>query len=177
MSFGENLQAARKKKGLSQEELAEVLEVSRQAVSRWEMNEGYPEAEKLMALSTALEVSLDHLLLDKSSAGQGTTGANSTGRIMVHSSHTQAAASCYKFTCEKMLLPSKKEPKFALSGVDSHGFWGDSHVLLGWYKDEESVQKEIREIMSAMERGEGVYLLQYDVKVRSHGLGIEVEEP
>lgn len=181
MSFGENLQAARKRKGLSQEDLAGMLEVSRQAVSRWEMNEGYPEAEKLIALSTALEVSLDHLLLDKSPAeppaGQGTTGANSTGRIMVHSSHTQAAASCYKFTCEKILLPSKKEPKFALSGVDSHGFWGDSRVLLGWYMDEESVQKEIRQIMSAMERGEGVYLLQYDVKVRSHGLGIEVEEP
>lgn len=181
MSFGENLQAARKKRGLSQEDLAGMLEVSRQAVSRWEMDEGYPEAEKLIALSTALEVSLDYLLLDKSPveppAVQGATGANSMGRIMVHSAHTRTAASCYKFTCDKVLLPSKKEPKFALSGVDGHGFWGESRVLLGWYRDEESVQKEIREIMAAMGRGEFFYLLQYDVKVRSRGLNIEVEEP
>ena len=180
MSFGENLQAVRKRKGLSQEELAEILAVSRQAVSRWEMNEGYPETEKLIALSAALDVSLDHLLLDKAppeepSANQAAP-VNGTGRIMVHSAHTQAAASCYKFTCDKILLPSKKEPKFALSGVDGHGFLGDSHVLLGWYVDEESVQKEIREIMSAMERGEFFYLLQYDVKVRSRGLNIEVAE-
>ena len=45
MSFGENLQTIRKEKRLSQEALAEILGVSRQAVSKWELGEGYPEAD------------------------------------------------------------------------------------------------------------------------------------
>ena len=43
MSFGENLQRLRKQHQLSQEGLAELLGVSRQAVSKWELGEGYPE--------------------------------------------------------------------------------------------------------------------------------------
>ena len=48
MSFSENLQMIRKKNQLSQKELAELLGVSRQAVSKWELGEGYPEVEKLL---------------------------------------------------------------------------------------------------------------------------------
>ena len=62
MSFSENLQAIRKKNQLSQEELAEMLGVSRQAVSKWELGEGYPEVEKLLMLSKKLNISLDSLM-------------------------------------------------------------------------------------------------------------------
>ena len=62
MSFGENLQLIRKKNQLSQEGLAEMLGVSRQAVSKWELGEGYPEVDKLLLLSKKLNVSLDSLL-------------------------------------------------------------------------------------------------------------------
>ena len=62
MSFSENLKAIRKKNQLSQEELAELLGVSRQAVSKWELGEGYPEVEKLLILSKKLNVSLDSLM-------------------------------------------------------------------------------------------------------------------
>lgn len=51
MSFGENLQMLRKKNQLSKEGLAEMLGVSRQAVSKWELGEGYPEVDKLLILS------------------------------------------------------------------------------------------------------------------------------
>lgn len=191
MSFGENLQAARRKKGLSQEELAGKLEVSRQAVSRWEMNEGYPETEKLIALAKALDVSLDSLLLSKTeepSTAAGGKGRQSAppndqpekqslpGHIMIHSANLKTAASCYKFSCVKVAFPTKKEPKCALVGVDGHSFWGDSQVQLGWYADEESVQREIEAIMAAMARGEFFYLLQYDVKVKEHALGVEMVE-
>ena len=57
MSFGENLQTIRKKNHLSQEGLAEMLGVSRQAVSKWELGEGYPEVDKLLLLSKKLNVS------------------------------------------------------------------------------------------------------------------------
>lgn len=46
MNFGEKLFSLRKEKGLSQEALAEQLNTSRQAVSKWENNQGYPETAK-----------------------------------------------------------------------------------------------------------------------------------
>ena len=47
MTLGQRIQKGRKEAGLSQEELAEQLGVSRQAVSRWENDNGYPEMEKI----------------------------------------------------------------------------------------------------------------------------------
>lgn len=65
MSFGENLQMLRKKNQLSKEGLAEMLGVSRQAVSKWELGEGYPEVDKLLILSKKTNVSLDSLLSEE----------------------------------------------------------------------------------------------------------------
>ena len=62
MSFAEHLRQIRKEKGLSQEDLAELLDVSRQAVSKWEQGAGYPEVEKLLLLSNRLNISLDSLM-------------------------------------------------------------------------------------------------------------------
>lgn len=61
MTLGQKLQKGRKESGLSQEELAEQLGVSRQAVSRWENDNGYPEMEKMIRLSQIYHVSLDYL--------------------------------------------------------------------------------------------------------------------
>ena len=62
MHFAENLKQLRKDRGLSQEALAELLDVSRQAVSKWEQGEGYPEVEKLLYLAQTLNISLDALM-------------------------------------------------------------------------------------------------------------------
>lgn len=62
MPFQDNLKRVRKSKQLSQEELAEVLDVSRQAVSKWEQGICMPEAQMLLRLSEKLEVSLDELM-------------------------------------------------------------------------------------------------------------------
>lgn len=62
MSFGLKLQNLRKEKGLSQEALAQRLQVSRQAVSKWETGEGYPEMDKMIMISDMFQVSLDYLL-------------------------------------------------------------------------------------------------------------------
>ncbi|MEG0365924.1 MAG: helix-turn-helix transcriptional regulator [Coprobacillus sp.] len=64
MDFGMKLQSLRKEKGLSQEALAEKLNVSRQAVSKWETGEGYPEMDKIILLSDLFQVSLDYLIKD-----------------------------------------------------------------------------------------------------------------
>ena len=62
MSFGNNLKLLRKEKGLTQEQLAEMLGVSRQAISRWEFDNGYPETDKLLIIAKELDVSLDYLM-------------------------------------------------------------------------------------------------------------------
>ena len=59
MTTGEKLAALRKKKDLTQEQLSEILKVSRQSVSRWEMDAAFPETEKLIKLSKLLECSID----------------------------------------------------------------------------------------------------------------------
>ncbi len=62
MTLAEKIQYMRKKAGLSQEALAEILGVSRQAVSKWETGEAAPEAGKVFALSRAFGVTADWLL-------------------------------------------------------------------------------------------------------------------
>ncbi len=62
MLFGEKLKAIRKEKNISQEQLSEMLNVSRQAVSKWESGASYPETEKLILISQKLNVSIDYLL-------------------------------------------------------------------------------------------------------------------
>ena len=66
MEFHEKLYTLRKQKGLSQEELAYRLNVSRQTISKWEMGDSTPDMEKLMAISRFFGVSLDELVMDKS---------------------------------------------------------------------------------------------------------------
>ena len=62
MEFNEKLQELRKQKGLTQEELAELLYVSRTAISKWELGRGFPNIESLKAISKFFSVSLDKLL-------------------------------------------------------------------------------------------------------------------
>ncbi|MBO5500480.1 MAG: helix-turn-helix transcriptional regulator [Clostridia bacterium] len=62
MEFNEKLQQLRKRKGMTQEELAEVLYVSRTAVSKWESGRGYPNIDSLKAIATFFHVTIDELL-------------------------------------------------------------------------------------------------------------------
>lgn len=62
MEFNEKLQELRKNRGLTQEELAESLYVSRTAVSKWESGRGYPNIESLKEISKFFSVSIDELL-------------------------------------------------------------------------------------------------------------------
>lgn len=60
--FGENLQYYRKQRGMTQEQLAEQFEVSRQTVSKWEAGASYPEMEKLLQICDAFSCDMDTLL-------------------------------------------------------------------------------------------------------------------
>lgn len=62
MALGQNILKARKKCGLSQEELGEKVGVTRQTVSNWELDETTPNPEQLKSLSKALNISVDDLI-------------------------------------------------------------------------------------------------------------------
>ena len=62
MTLGEQIQTCRKKAGLSQEALAEILGVSRQAVSKWELDSALPELDKVVAMAKLFGVTTDQLL-------------------------------------------------------------------------------------------------------------------
>ena len=70
MTLGDKLKLLRTKKGMTQEALAEKLNVSRSAIAKWESNNGIPEISNLKQISQVLNVSLDELLDNKICIGE-----------------------------------------------------------------------------------------------------------
>ena len=66
MSIGEQIQKMRIQRGLTQERIAEMLEVSRQSVSKWELGQAIPDVEKIITMSKLFDVSTDAILFNKS---------------------------------------------------------------------------------------------------------------
>lgn len=174
MSFGENLRTIRRERGITQEQLAEMLEVSRQAVSKWEAGSGYPEADKLARLAKQLGVSLD-LLMDTAPvsgadpAPQPAPAARSSITIPVFDG--SRTVSCLSVHYDRIAFPAKNEPPYILSGVDRVGLLGEHSVILGWYEDEETAAKELSAILAAMDKGRRSYTLQYFTPVRFTAFG------
>lgn len=77
MTLAEKIYEARKKAGLSQEELAHTLGVTRQAVSKWETGKSVPDTENIRALAAALAVSADYFLGEET-AGEASRGDPAT---------------------------------------------------------------------------------------------------
>lgn len=71
MNFSEKLQILRKSKGLTQEALAEKINVSRQAVAKWEAGQAYPDISNLIQISDLMSVTVDYLgrVLDERFSG------------------------------------------------------------------------------------------------------------
>ena len=166
MSFGQNLKLARKQKNITQEQLAELLGISRQAVSKWESGNGYPEIDKLRIISKELNVSLDYLM-DREPAAQEEKEDEKNviyipaEQIAIYNQDRSQVVRCLSVRYSKILLPAKNEPPYILQGVDHVGFFGAHTIILGWYDDEESVKKELSEISASLEKGIHIYQLKY----------------
>ena len=65
MTVGEKIVKLRKEQNLTQEQFADMLKVSRQSVSKWELDSTYPDTEKLIRISKIFNCSLDYLLKDE----------------------------------------------------------------------------------------------------------------
>lgn len=70
MNIGKRIQEIRRQKNLTQEQVAEDLAVSRQAVSKWESGKAIPDIENLMYISNLYDISLDELIKGDDSVGQ-----------------------------------------------------------------------------------------------------------
>lgn len=74
MNFSDKLQILRKNKGLTQEELADKLNVSRAAVAKWEAGQSYPDIANLIQLSEMMNVTVDYLVKDQSCSVEPSAG-------------------------------------------------------------------------------------------------------
>lgn len=176
MSFAENLKAIRKEKNISQEDLAEMLNVSRQAVSKWEQDMGYPEMGKMLTLSKELNVSLDYLTDNEGFADKPQkSNRPASGKIMIKAQDGKSVVQCYKVVSYPV-SKGKGAPKYTLFGIDKGAFWDENRNMLGWYADEEMITKEIDAILVALENGEPTYKLKYCAKVKETFLSVKLVE-
>lgn len=83
MTLGEKIKTLRKEKEYSQEEFAELLDVSRQAISKWESDRGTPEVNKLLQISNIFGVTLDYLLKDENIKNENPNGGYYITREMI----------------------------------------------------------------------------------------------
>ena len=178
MSIAENLKQLRKDNQLSQEELAEILDVSRQAVSKWEQGIGYPEVEKLLLLSRKLNVSLDYLMETEIPQQSINSKGNVTGQITITSPYENVITTCYKVIASGKMHGGKSSPQYALFGVSEGitSFWGEPTTFLGWYADKEQITKEIAEIHNAIVSGTATYVLKYSAKTERKWAKVKIIE-
>ncbi len=150
MSFGENLKFLRTEAGLTQEQLAEQMEVTRQSVSKWESDSGFPELDKLIQISDRFDCDLDTLLRGSVQARKQTDtigyDAHMTRRARMIAlgvmlcifgaagaavaPHRLKGITFFLFVIPAILI-------LVLSAIWHHQFQQEHAVLIPFYKDEE----------------------------------------
>ena len=170
MSFAESLRNIRRQRGLTQDDLAEMLNVSRQAVSKWESENGYPEFEKIIELSDKLGVSLDELIKgNEKPAEPEQTFPVSSGKIRIKG-YDNDWRLCESVRASEMAFAEKGFPKYMLMAVLGRGLLGSVRTeILAYYDTEEARNREADEIAKAMDAGQPSYALKYDTKVELKG--------
>lgn len=94
MEFNNRLYELRKQRGLSQEELANKLNVSRQTISKWEVGDSTPDMEKLVAIGDLFDISLDELV---------------SGKVLVCTEQPQKTSEIFHVLEEKVLTTENKK--------------------------------------------------------------------
>ena len=189
MSFSNNLRTIRARKNLSQEQLAELLGVSLQAVSKWEQDSGYPQTETVIQIAKKLDVSLDCLLLDKQTIDEakericrqrGITHVAHDRKIIIQSQDERVIAEFDTFEIVKTRFWREGKPKCTIAAYDSEELYfrwhpygvytATSSETLGWYETEEDAIQEINEISRAIQKGDKTYQLTYFADIECKGL-------
>lgn len=200
MSFGENLKNIRRHKNITQEELAEILGVSRQAVSKWESNNGYPETDKLLIISKTLDVSVDYLLKDasiikdntekiisQSSKQQEAESVKVSGKLYIIDANKRKLAVYEEFTIDrigwnnngeatviggiKSNTEKVKVPVAILYGITKGVMGLNKKTVLGYYASLDDAQKELSAISMASKTD-----TSYELKYAAIMQGVRIVE-
>ena len=177
MSFGNNLKNKRNEKGYTQEQFAELFGVSRQAVSLWESDSGYPEVEKLLEIAKILNVSLDWLFYGKENITPETQ--SSDGKISIYSPLQNVIVRCSTVTASVQNNKKANQPEYALIATDesNRSAFGDvSRTIVGWYRNKQDISKETEEIYDALCKKQNSYTIKYAVAVNQKWSKIEIAE-
>ena len=134
MTFGEKLKKARKEAGLSQEQFAEKMSVSRSAIAKWESDKGMPDVNNLKVLAQLLDVSVDYLLDEDEKLSFNETKEAIDLDLYERTGNCRDkkdAACCSKFRSADAIYPlvrRKKLNKWEFL-VDLATVWGTSQLL------------------------------------------------
>ena len=174
MNIGQNILNLRKGANLSQEQLAEKMNVTRQTISNWELDESSPDLKQGKELSKIFNVSLDDLAGDSTFEYLGET--DSDRKITIISSIENVIVTCNKIQSSSKYKCGKDSPQYALfgSGESNATVFGTNNTFLGWYADKEQISKEIMEIKEAIKSGTSSYELKYNVEVEKQLMGMKL---
>lgn len=185
MNISKKIQELRKNKGLSQEQFAERLGVSRQAVSKWESNQSCPDIEKIALISELFGVSTDYLIKGdeeqqtEESMGKSVEIINLSQKLFIMDVNKRKMAAFNEFGIDMLgnkgeadlitgMGKSKekvKVPVCLLYGI-SKGILGiDKRVTLGYYSTLEDAQQELKDISEASKQN-SAYELKYAAKMQ-----------
>lgn len=158
MNFGKNLQILRKMTGMTQEELAERINVSRQTISKWELEAILPEVEKLVLLCELFHCSIDQMLK-----------GNMDYSNKAYSDIRMVAVEPFRYI--SYLVISREPEEDAISHVER---WAkqlkiENPYLIGW--DFPQVSQEQRNVLHM--RGYGAALV-LEKGQQPDGLGVEI---
>ena len=145
MNFGEKLFKLRKEKGLSQEALADQLGTTRQAVSKWENNQGYPETEKILQLSQLFGVSTDYLLkaekLERTADEKGYYVSREMANGFLASEKRVNRFLAWGFLCGALtgipIILFENQPAMRLVGAAGIGALGVSALIVAMFAEQE----------------------------------------
>ena len=175
MNIGQNILNLRKGANLSQEQLAEKMNVTRQTISNWELDESSPDLKQGKELSKIFNVSLDDLAGDSTFEYLGETV--SERKITIISSIENVIVTCNKIQSSSKYKGGKDSPQYALFGSDESNasVFGANNIFLGWYENGEELKKEIVAIKEAMSLKEKSYELKYNVEVEKKFMGLKLK--
>ena len=181
MSISEKIQQLRKSSGLSQEQFAEKLDVSRQAISKWETGISFPDVEKLVLISELFDVSTDYLLKDENTVDCGVDVQyciQVPQKLYVVDINKKWLSAFDKFEVEMFRNNGEadliagigkpatkvKVPACILYGVENGVLGLKKRTILGYYASLEDAEKELNNI-SKGGTAKGVYELKYPAKL------------
>ena len=175
--FKDALRQLRIDQGISQEKLGEILDVSRQSISKYESGLSEPDFDKLIMIAEYFDVTTDFLLMSKinnqmKTRSERTSISSKMGQLF----GGDGIASFYKFKINRVIGSKRTVPQTYILGTYDSGIFGDKNCLMAYYKTYADAKNELNRIDEAMEMGKTSYDLQYYVNLKSKGLDYVIDD-